>query len=127
MVVSERKMTMGLNIIKFPYEMADVAITDIFGTDVAPDMAAMPDETTDPELAVHQKDLRRIVRLMLRELDPREELLIRMQYGIDVDEMTMDRIVAQTGIPRGQARGAIVRGMRRLKYRRRGRILRTLL
>jgi RNA polymerase sigma factor (sigma-70 family) len=76
-----------------------------------------PDSEEDPNAAIQAADVRKIVNSILLDLDPLEERLVRMAFGIGVPEMSLEQIGEKLGINRGGIRQRLDRALRKIRYR----------
>jgi RNA polymerase sigma factor (sigma-70 family) len=75
----------------------------------------MPD-SSDPEENAQNADIRKMVKAALLELEPREERIIRMRFGIGVPEMTLDAISDKFGISGNRIRQIEAKAIRKMKH-----------
>jgi RNA polymerase sigma factor (sigma-70 family) len=70
-------------------------------------------------------ELRETVRGMLRYLTPRQAEIIRLRYGIDAPEHTLEQVAAKLGLTRERVRQIQVKAEERLKRRLAARMWKT--
>lgn len=75
----------------------------------------MPD-SSDPEENAQNADIRKMVKAALLELEPREERIIRMRFGIGVPEMTLDAISEKFGISGNRISQIEAKAIRKIKH-----------
>jgi RNA polymerase primary sigma factor len=88
----------------------------------------IPDEQTpSPEESAIIEDLQRNVTEALQDLDPREQTIVRMRFGIgDHHEHTLEQIGQMYGLTRERIRQIEAKALSRLEKHPRGKVLRTL-
>lgn len=74
-------------------------------------------EYAEPEDAVHQQEVERIISENLEMLGPRNALLLRMRFGLGgLKEHTLEEIAAHFGITRERTRQIEAHALRKLKH-----------
>jgi len=69
-------------------------------------------------------DLRIQIKQAISALEPREEAVLKLLFGIDVHEHTVDEVAKLLGVSSSRVNSISSTAMRRLRYGRRGRALR---
>lgn len=101
-------------------------------TPVGDDEATLEDFIGDSSYSPYEdternKTIEVLLRILKTTLNPREEMVIRMRFGIGVDrDHTLDEIGKQLSITRERVRQIEVKAMRKLKHPYRLRMLRQL-
>ena len=81
-----------------------------------------------PQEAVVDEDIRKRTQKSLQTLSPREEMILRMRFGIGgEDEQTLEKVGQTFNVTRERIRQIEAKALRKLRLRRRNQVLRTLL
>jgi len=84
--------------------------------------------TRSPYSDAEKKELTDNILMILRTLEPREEQIIKMRFGIGMDkDYTLEEIGKNLSITRERVRQVEAKAMRKLKHRRTQRALETLM
>jgi RNA polymerase primary sigma factor len=86
-----------------------------------------PDRITDPFQVAAGDDARDVVSRMLLTLDPREERILRLRFGIGLTtDLTLEEVGQQFGVTRERIRQIEAKALARLGHPARSRALRSL-
>lgn len=74
------------------------------------------DEGPGPQDIAERNDIRRRLNLYLKKLPPREEMIIRLRYGLDGGSpMTLEAIALQYGVTRERIRQVEGKALKKLR------------
>lgn len=68
-----------------------------------------------PEMQLQARQLRTAVSRALQTLTPREERVIRLRFGFEGDELTLEEVGEKIGVTRERIRGIEAKALRKLK------------
>ena len=71
---------------------------------------------SDPDQNVQNADIRKMIKNVLLQLDPKEERIIRMRFGIGVPEMSLAEIGRKFGVAGETIRQLEARAIRKMKH-----------
>lgn len=69
-----------------------------------------------PEALLQAKEFRTLIHSLLSELPPRDQRVLKMRFGIDCDEHTLEQISALLNVNRERVRQIELRALRKLKH-----------
>ncbi|MDE0049722.1 MAG: sigma-70 family RNA polymerase sigma factor, partial [Rhodospirillales bacterium] len=86
------------------------------------------EDGVQPLDAAMRSDLRTTMTLLLEDLTPREERVLRMRFGIGIEsDHTLDEVGQQFSVTRERIRQIEAKALRKLKHPSRARLLRSFL
>ena len=91
-------------------------------------MGCMPDHSDTPEEHAARTQSKRLVRQALEHLDERQQQIVRMRFGIDLDtDMTLEEVGKVYGVTRERIRQIEAMAIRSFRHPVRRKVLRDLL